>query len=320
MQVLGVQLFRKVRWHVADNDAKDYASKGVEVSQILECGPVHNAQNAALRLACRTGRPVIVIPDDVSGFSICDGSLDWEGGHGRPLLPDKFAKVLLKALLETGCCFGGPYVCPNAVFRYQMPLMSFTNFVAGDVWMVLPSTLPDSVHFRSEACPKQDYDFCAQLLRGGMPVLRLNRLGATCGHKQKGGAGKGEKRWKQDVSAAKWLIKTWPGSFQHKKNPQAVLGGAGKVIDAEILFTGGQSLIEAADARLMGEDGTLRNLIDLMASTKVSKEQSLEIQGRGRKKAEQNKDFSRACGGNLEIASETLLKQLRGHLQKFAQG
>ena len=23
----------------------------------------------------------------------------------------------------------------------------------------------------------QDYDFCAQLLRGGMPVLRLNRLG-----------------------------------------------------------------------------------------------------------------------------------------------
>ena len=41
------------------------------------------------------------------------------------------------------------------------------------------------------------------------------------------------------------------------------------MIDAEILFTGGQSLIEAADARLMGEDGTLRNLIDLMASTKV---------------------------------------------------
>ena len=25
------------------------------------------------------------------------------------------------------------------------------------------------------------------------------RLGATCGHKQKGGAGKGEKRWKQDT-------------------------------------------------------------------------------------------------------------------------
>ncbi|CAE7250483.1 unnamed protein product, partial [Symbiodinium sp. KB8] len=33
--VLGVQLFRKVRWHVADNDAKDYASKGVEAGNGL---------------------------------------------------------------------------------------------------------------------------------------------------------------------------------------------------------------------------------------------------------------------------------------------
>ena len=38
-----------------------------------------------------------------------------------------------------------------------------------------------------------------------------------------------------------------------------------------ILFTSGQSLIEAADARLMGADGTMRNLIDLTASTKVNR-------------------------------------------------
>ena len=63
--------------------------------------------SAALRTTVglfRTGRPVIVIPDDVSGFSICDGSLDWEGGHGRPLLPDKFAKVLLKVRGIKGIC------------------------------------------------------------------------------------------------------------------------------------------------------------------------------------------------------------------------
>ena len=40
-----------------------------------------------------------------------------------------------EAWLETGCCFREPYVCPNLVSRYQMPLMSFTDFGAGDVWM-----------------------------------------------------------------------------------------------------------------------------------------------------------------------------------------
>ena len=39
MQVLGVQLFRKVRWHVADNDAKDYASKGVEAGAYVLVRP-----------------------------------------------------------------------------------------------------------------------------------------------------------------------------------------------------------------------------------------------------------------------------------------
>ena len=41
-----------------------------------------------------------------------------------------------EAVLETGCCFRGPYVCPNLLSRYQMPLMSFTDFGAGDVWML----------------------------------------------------------------------------------------------------------------------------------------------------------------------------------------
>ena len=208
--------FPHVQWNVAVGDYPRY--KDANACFVRETGSSADSVNAAIALANRRKKPVVIMADDVSGIYALDCKADsWRNTNGIYTTALSAANRVLSSMRSVGAKVGG--VSPH-MYQYmclQQPVHSLTAFVVADFFVVDP---PMVVEWTSECWPKEDYQFSADVMcRYGM-LLRENKLCVAAEHHRAGGDGSGPERILADREAAMVLQTLYAGVFKKGKRAE----------------------------------------------------------------------------------------------------
>jgi hypothetical protein len=291
--------FQNVSWFVAEGDRVPYMEG--KASNVRELGSSVAAVNEAFRISNRSGKPVVIMADDVSGIYAVEGPPEgWQSSNGFYLHALPAACRLLTSMRAIGAKVGGvsPHMCQDMMLR--QPLQSLTAFVVADFFVVDP---PMRVPWVETCWPKEDYQFSADVLcRYGL-LLRENRLCVSAEHYKVGGDGCGPKRRKAEIKAAKQLMYSYPGVFSK--------GGS----EEKISLTGGLKITKLVDEPLWS---AVRDLQEHLNSTRMDTESSRSFLAKAREAVKKAKAGA-AHGNQGRLAIRQRVRRSRGTMPTGAK-
>ena len=162
-ELVGVDVFKGLRWFVAHGERNAYVAGGAQ--SVRETGDLCHTAQGAIDTANRTMRPLTFMSDDVRGFYCKQGDpVLWGSYQGRCMDIVSFASRILQAMRQVGTPMGGVYQMSSSRTQLSMPAMSYHHFVNLD-FLVFDPPFPVRVALR-----------CESQCQGRIPLVR-ERLG-----------------------------------------------------------------------------------------------------------------------------------------------
>jgi len=205
-QFIGSQeIFDALRWHVAFGEGADFKDAGA--MNVVPVGTSANAVNLAFRLADSSGKPSVIMADDV--IRLCDVTgpgILWKRRDGVEMTPCVLATKLRELCLRFGAKVAGVYPCANAFWQLRMAPYSFMSFIVADLFLAMPGV---GVKWSDAMRPKEDVAFTCQVLVKYGLVLRANWFSVRARHHDPGGDGCGIARTRKDIAVSAVLAVRW---------------------------------------------------------------------------------------------------------------